>query len=47
MYGDNVRVKAIAASRETSQVDFEIIKGEEHECKKKETKKKPTKNKKH
>ena len=24
MYGDNVRVKVIAASRETSQIDFEI-----------------------
>ena len=26
MYGDSIRVKVIAASRETSQVDFEIVK---------------------
>ena len=40
MYGDNVRVKVIAASRETSQVDFEVIKGEFYESKKKKEVKK-------
>ena len=40
MYGDNVRVKVISSSRETSQVDFEIVKGAIHESKKKEVKSK-------
>lgn len=40
MYGDKVTVKAVAASRETSQVDFEIVKGvDNNEKKKKEDKK--------
>jgi len=38
MYGDTVKVKVIAASRETSQIDFEIVKKERHETKKKEVK---------
>ena len=40
MYGDTVKVKVIAANRETSQVDFEIIQKESHENKKKEVKNK-------
>ena len=41
MYGDKVRVKVVGASRETSQIDFELV-GEYNE--KEEKKTKPKKN---
>jgi len=43
MYGDKLTVKVIKASRETAQVDFEIVK-ENNDAKKKEKKKKIKKN---
>ena len=38
MYGDKVKVIVINANKETSQIDFKVIKGDNYEKKEKKTK---------